>query len=38
LPGHSGENGLPGGLEPGVVVADDEFDAPHPTVDQALKE
>ncbi len=38
LPGHSGEDGLPGGLEPGVAVADDELDTPHPTVDEALEE
>jgi len=35
LAGHSGEDGLPGGLEPGVAVADDELDTP---VDEALEE
>ncbi len=38
LPGHSGEDGLPGGLESGVVVADDELDAVHAAGDEAFKE
>ena len=38
MPGHPGEDGLTGCLEPGVVVANDELDAPHATVDEALEE
>ena len=32
LPRHLGEDGLTGGLEPAVVVADDELDAPHASI------
>ncbi len=38
LPGHSGEDGLPSGLEPDMVVADDELDTTHAPIDEALKE
>jgi len=38
LPGHSGEDGLPGGLEPAVVFADDELHALHTTIHEALEE
>jgi len=38
LPGHSGEDGLPGGLEPAVIIAYHEFHAPHASIDEALEE
>ena len=38
LAGRFVEDGLPGGLEPAVVVADDEFHPPLAAVDEALKE
>jgi hypothetical protein len=38
LPVRSGDNGLPGGLEPAVVLADDEFHTSHAAVDEALEE
>jgi hypothetical protein len=38
LPGHPGQDGLPSGLEPAVVVADDEFHAPHTAINEALEE
>ncbi len=38
MPGHSGKNGLSGGLELGVIIADDELDAPNPVVDEGLEE
>ena len=38
LPGHSGEDGLPGCLETGVLVADHEFHAPQASIDEALEE
>jgi hypothetical protein len=37
LPGHSGEDGLLSSLESGVVVTDDELDAVHAAVYQALE-
>ncbi len=33
LLGHSGEAGLPSGLEPGMVVTDNECDASHAAID-----
>ena len=38
LPGHSGEDGLSAGLEPGVVVAGDELVAVHAAGDEAFEE
>jgi hypothetical protein len=38
LPGQPGEDCLPGSLESGMVVADDDLDAPHAAIDEALEE
>ena len=37
LPDGAGQDGAAGGLQPGMVVADDEADAAHATVDQAVE-
>ena len=38
LPDGTGQDGAAGGLQPGMVVADDEADAAHAAVDQAVEE
>src|SRR5512142_1834172 len=38
LPDGTGQDGAAGGLQPGMVVADDEADATHAAVDQAVEE
>ena len=38
LPRQSSEHRLPGGLEPAVVIADQELHTPHAAVDEALEE
>ena len=38
LPDGAGQDGAAGGLQPGMVVADDEADAAHAAVDQAVEE
>ena len=38
LPDGAGQDGAAGGLQPGMVVADDEADAAHAAADQAVEE
>jgi hypothetical protein len=38
LPDGTGQDGAAGGVQPGMVVADDEADAAHAAVDQAVEE